>query len=546
MKHLLIPFASDWKGKRVACRFEASAEKLAGSNEQLAAQNEMAPVYTIPDEAYKVTVTATPTDPLYWKTTVEIFVKDGGDTLENADLRTAWVKLTPGGAWVFKSTLATIRVSRFKDVTSNVVKLLGAPPEFRSYRLFDKAAREAGVKDGTWVAQKKKVAEEIQGLRKKYGTWPPDNWDLVSTPAHYLNVSCPVKSGALHFAPDTSVQVGSDSVVLELKGVAAPKLFSVVWPTAIYPAENPAPKPFLLFIRQGMGKGDKGNRYDEQGLFVFQQDLLPFALGGTTLQPYPYNFDYAISLFDCLHYATVLTVPPLENAPFFWPFQKGVPNQVAKAGVNAVTVIPCNSFEGEFGVLEDTEQTSEILKELQAFMFSQAGVLDAPKQIGDTVIAAFSSGNAALDKWLNNSKNRAGDFLSNVVRAVYFLEPMLDPRHQFSDRDVNDFIPAVLKWAESGNGDKRIRLYMRFPSDAHKKLLSPKTPPSATPYFSNSSDNRFTAAVITFANWKAAFAKVTGVSLPDKVGWSYPHHIIAGTMLTHALQLAHGDIRPLP
>ena len=103
-----------------------------------------------------------------------------------------------------------------------------------------------------------------------------------------------------------------------------------------------------------------------------------------------------------------------------------MPNQVAKAGANAVTVIPCNSFEGEFGVLEDTEQTSEILKELQAFMFSQAGVLDAPKQIGDTVIAAFSSGNAALDKWLNNSKNRAGDFLSNVVRAVYFLEPMLD------------------------------------------------------------------------------------------------------------------------
>jgi hypothetical protein len=32
-------------------------------------------------------------------------------------------------------------------------------------------------------------------------------------------------------------------------------------------------------------------------------------------------------------------------------YQKGVPNQVAKAGVNAVTVIPCNSFEHEFGVL---------------------------------------------------------------------------------------------------------------------------------------------------------------------------------------------------
>src|SRR5262249_13590469 len=278
---LLIPFASDWKGKPMACRFEASAVKFSGSNEQLAAQNEMAPVYTIPDEVYKVTVTATPTDPLYWKTTVELFVKDGGDTFENADLRTAWVKLTPAEALRFKWTLTTIRVIRFKDVTSNVVKLLGAPPEFRSYRLFDKVARKAGVKDGTWVFQKK-GAEEIQSLRKQYGTWPPDNWDLVSTPAHYLNVSEPVKDGVLNFAPDTSVQIGSESVVLELKDVNAPKLFSVVWPlTAIYPAENAAPTPFLLFFRQGIRKGPKGNRYDEQGLFVFQQDLLKVALGGT-------------------------------------------------------------------------------------------------------------------------------------------------------------------------------------------------------------------------------------------------------------------------
>jgi hypothetical protein len=91
---------------------------------------------------------------------------------------------------------------------------------------------------------------------------------------------------------------------------------------------------------------------------------------------------------------------------------------------------------------------------------------------------------------------------------------------------------------------------MRYPSDAHKKLLSPKKPPSATPYFSNSSDNRITAAVITEANWTAAFAKVTGVPLPQQVDWHYSHHIIAGTMLTHALAqvdtLGVGDIKRLP
>jgi hypothetical protein len=545
MTHVLIPFASPWGGKGVACRFEASAEKLTGSKEPLAAQNEMAPVYTIPDGVHKVTVTATPTDQPYWPTTVELLVKDGGETLENADPRTAWVKLTPLGNT--KSTVATIRVSRFKDVTTDVVKLLGAPPPFRSFKLSGKKAKDAGVKEGAWVAIKEKKDATINKLKEQYGKWPPDNWNVSSTPAYYLNVSAPVKSGVLNFALDTSVQVASDSVVLELKGVSAPKLFSVVWPlTAIYPVENAAPTPFLLFIRQGMGKGEKGNQYDAQGLFVFQQDLLRFlpqpVQPGDTLQPYPYNFDYANSLFDCLHYVTALKGHPIENAPFYWPFEKGVPNQVAKAGVNAVTVIPCNSFEHEFGVLEDTEQTRMILEELQAFMFSQAGVLDPPKHVGDTVIAAFSSGNAALDKWLNNSKNRAGDFLSDVVRAVYFLEPILDPAHKNSDRDVNDYIPVAQSWAGSGKGDKRIRLYMRYPSNAHKKLLSPKTPPSATPDFSHSTDNRFTAAVITFADWKAAFAKVAGFALPEKkVDWNYPHHLIAGTMLTHALaQIANG------
>jgi len=186
---------------------------------------------------------------------------------------------------------------------------------------------------------------------------------------------------------------------------------------------------------------------------------------------------------------------------------------------------------------------SHDLIEERAFMFS-AGVQDPPDHIGDPVIAAFSSGTVYLDKWLNNSHNLKGDFLSNVVRAVYFLEPILDPTRSITDRDVNKYIPSALDWANSGKGDKRVRLYMRYPSDAHKKLLSPGTPPSATPYISNSSDGRFTAAVVTDADWTAAFTKVTGVTLPQRVDWRYSHHIIAGTMLTHALWW--GDIKRLP
>ena len=158
------------------------------------------------------------------------------------------------------------------------------------------------MKDGTWVAQKKKVAEEIQSLRKMYGrTWPPDNWDLVSTPAHYLNVSGAREGGILNFAPDTSVQIGSESVVLELAGVNAPKLFSVVWPhTAIYPAENAAPTPFLLFIRQGMGKVARATDTMNKGYSSFSKTFCHSRLAAphfsriritsTTLYPYSTAF----------------------------------------------------------------------------------------------------------------------------------------------------------------------------------------------------------------------------------------------------------------
>ena len=76
---------------------------------------------------------------------------------------------------------------------------------------------------------------------------------------------------------------------------------------------------------------------------------------------------------------------------------------------------------------------------------------------------------------------------------------------------------------------------MRHPSAAHVKLIG-KTP--GAPSVENSTDKRRTAAVVSDDNWVAAFAKATGGSL--KKNWGYSHHIIAATMLTHAL--AQGDL----
>lgn len=209
---------------------------------------------------------------------------------------------------------------------------------------------------------------------------------------------------------------------------------------------------------------------------------------------------------------------------------KGVPYQAAKAGANVVTVLPCNSFGApneEFNDLNDPEETEKILQELQAFMFWRGRVDAPPNSIGKTAIAAFSSGTFFLNSWLKDDAKRKGHFLSSVVSALYFLDPMRS--YTLNGKYVpvlDEFIASALKWAAE-SADKRIRLYMQFPWPSLKKLMDKPLP--AAPYFVNSSDDRRTVSVVTNATWSKAF----GTSKPIK--WNFVHHSIGATMLTHAL-----------
>jgi hypothetical protein len=93
-----------------------------------------------------------------------------------------------------------------------------------------------------------------------------------------------------------------------------------------------------------------------------------------------------------------------------------------------------------------------------------------------------------------------------------------------------------MEWAAK-KADKRIRLYMRFQSDAHVKLLGKAL---GGLYIETSADKKRTAAVLSNETWAATFKKVTGG--PMKPNFPYSHHVIAATMLTHAL--AQGDLKP--
>lgn len=476
-----------------------------------------APVYEIPSGTGEVKLTATPTDSPspYWDQTV--FLTVGTNSLSAKQGSEGFVVLskstTLGDPPV---TFAKVLLSWFKDYTTETLRLLGNPPKTR--HIYDWDTNKWSDPDP--------VVDEISFRKRIWGTFPPPDWKLHDVPdAHFLDLATPVNksAGTLNFV-NAPPAIDVDSLVLRLAGVDAPQLFAVTWPKVLAPKANASPTPFFIFIRQE----NIGNYYDRDGTYVG---------GELDSQPYPNNFDYANTLFEQLNYGqSPLDPPPLHNArsPLLWPDTKGVPYQVAKAGADVVTVIPCNAFRKEFGFMEDTDQTGLVLQELQAFMFLRAGIQAPPASVGKTAIASFSSGNFYLGRWLAKASNVNGNFLSNVVSAVYFLDPILetDPKKT----DVKTFVKAAMEWAAK-KADKRIRLYTRFQSDAHVKLLGKAL---GGLYIETSADKKRTAAVLSNETWAATFKKVTGGSM--KPNFPYSHHVIAATMLTHAL--AQGDLKP--
>lgn len=507
MTDYLAVLASDWTGKGVPCQFTATV-----NGQPLAPKDPTAPIFQIPAPPTTVVITATPTNaspnvPVHWDKAVAVTVAAGGQVTAGADVK---LGTTMSLGFVGNVTPVVIRLSRLQDVTTHVLGLLGQLPTWRLVH---------GVRSDVVPADEIKAHTDGYG-----GQWPPLTWDLAAVPdAHFLDahfLGAQVTPGKLNFTKGALPGTSVDSVVLRLAGTDVPQLFAVTWPKtpALKPTATSGPTPFFLFIRQS----NTGNFYPWEGQFV-----------GGDLGPYPDNCDYADEgLYANLHYA---------KTPLWDPYEKGVPYQMAMAGAPAVTVMPCNKTEArrEYGVLAQTEQTARILEEIQAFMFWRAGVANPPATLGNTAIAAFSSGTYYLYNWLTDPTNLAGPFLSNVVKAVYWLDPVLETaatkRADPTRKDANDFIAATLDWAKT-DPDKRIRLYMRREAAAHAKLIG-KT--GSSPYVLNSAHNKRTAAVITDGDWASVAAKYVGGKTRYRFDWRYSHHVICATMLTHAL--AQGD-----
>ena len=480
----MVLTGASWENTEVPCTFALTADgvRLPGIDPDRR-------VFDLPANTDAVEITATPTTKLFWPTTINLVMgPDGGFVLQPGPGTAAVAALFGTAGTTSGLVMVVLKISRFRDVTTKVFDLLQTVP----------------IPRGANAPPKRE-------LERTYGSWPPPDLDVhPALDAHILDVNTPVNAGGImNFAKEPSLTVDVDSVVLELAGVAAPRLLGVTWPKAIAPTGVAAPTPILMFVRQTGG-----------------QDAIHgvFTGGAVAAQPYPFNFDYAERcLFESQHYGPT----PLFKAIGWTLRPKGVPYQVAASGAKVVTVFPVAHAKDSigYGVLADMDQAGEILEELQAFMFWRAGVSLPPTSLGHTAIAAYSSANYVLTDWLKREGNRSSSFLQNTVRALYYLDPP----------DINDSIKWALTWA-GANGDKRIRLYTRDSSPSHAKLLGSK-PPNA-PYVKNSPDGMRTAAALPTSAWIRTFKDVLGSKVD--LAWWDAHHFIPATVLTHAVQ--QGDL----
>jgi hypothetical protein len=520
----LIAAAANWepKPKKVECTFTVLADEVI-----LGAKDRSKQILPSGTKHVRIVATPTPKPNGYWETMVALVVASDGTVSPDAGFA-PWVAVTQASSATAGATLATVKVSRFRDVTAKVRDLLKVVPGTPG----PGQTRPGG-------------APTQPDLARNYGKWPPDNLDIDPLPAaHFLDVANPVKTGGILSFVKSSVAVDAESIVVELAGVPAPQLFGVVWPDAVVRNNGAAPTRFFFYFRQSGGQ-------DSENVFV----------GGGVKGSYPYNFDYAERcLFESQHYPGTPIIVRTD-----WMLRpKGVPYQVARSGARVVTVFPVADVNDKisYGVLSNFDEMGRLLAELQAYMFWKVGIVAPPTTVGATALSGFSSVNYWLAHWLY--RNRKSKFLENNISAVYFLDPP----------NVAGCVDAGLRWRERMGTDKRVRLYSAKVYDkygridethyfsAYRRLLylEPKDPlviprdpqGHVLPYLLSAADNKITMALFPTDSWNRTFKDVLGqdafkaVPLKDKAGndrewenWD-AHHLVPSTVLTHAL--AQGDL----
>jgi hypothetical protein len=468
--NVLVLAAQAWDGTAVPCKFTVEVDQVAFEVTSFPIS-----AVSLPDGANLVRIVATPSVAWFWEDEFNLIVT--GDQVDPVVNELPKLTTTTAAAVGVVITRVTMTVTRLRDVSPTAKDWLTQPPDKR----LGKPATLRNVMD--------------------HGDFPPDDWSLPDRPdTTFVDAGNPIDGKLVSTVILDAVGADVECAVFEVAGVAVPKLLAVSWPTGLLRDENSAPTPFLVYYHPGTGQNVPKGYY----------------LGGE-LGPYPWNFDF---LYFVLYAYQWYAVDPLTQSPY----SKGIPFQIAAAGKQVVSVLPCNApVANEFGAFTDAASVEAILLDLQALMFRRAGVGDGPKTLGRTAVGAFSSGNNFMAMFLQSPKNRAHNFCQNTLKEVYCFDP---PGYI-----TGGLTAAALTWAGGAETGRRVALYTQSPHEAHTKVLG-HTPPASP--FVESPDPTRTAAVLPAATWKATVEAFTATPRPNW-GFQETHQIISAMMLTHAM-----------
>jgi hypothetical protein len=348
--------------------------------------------------------------------------------------------------------------------------------------------------------------------------WPPTSWHgptintFTSVSSRILRPGS-VTSGSKTF---TSVlegvtlpyQPATTERVLERIGGTLPQRFVVAWPDSLIRNANSTPTQYLTFFTHLLNQNKEGFKPD--------LDLYPTAWGYLWLAIWRY-----------LNYSG-----DIANSPIGAHFSRGLLEQLVTSGKKIALVLPVGDANkattSEVGDCVDASKLQDLLLEIDAFMFREAGLENGPNAtLGTCGLASFSSGNNEVASFLTSTSNKSTTFYKDTLLEVYSF----DNPHA----SVPGYVAAgAVPWLNSGSKttSKALRLYgTDYPTYASvlPTILPNEVAPTPEQPFvtaSTSFPNR-TIAVLPEPCWDGDF----GVSDGQGV-----HQLICATMLLDALR----------
>ncbi|PYS36350.1 MAG: hypothetical protein DMG14_24740 [Acidobacteria bacterium] len=318
-----------------------------------------------------------------------------------------------------------------------------------------------------------------------------------------------------------------DLQIFEVAGTL-PKLFAVIWPKSLKPAEAVEGAPFLVLFR---------NRVQAGPVFYFG---------------YPFGWDFLMyGFWQWLFYqndplpgegAALLPLTGVGRARgSMIDTRMGFPYQMEVANRKVILVVPLHAPGANTGDFADAESMEKILKEIVWVRCRESRIYRTPI-VGRTALCAFSSGHLSLADFIRKSEalmpaalDTVRAFYENKIMELYFFDP---PQSKGSGNALQTIVGQALRW-ETHNKEKMIRLYntVTIPT-AHDKLLKESIqslPPA--PYFRSRNDGRISAAVIPAKTWIETRKTVT---TPQAAGvidhGDGPHPFFTALCLRDALE----------